>query len=175
VKPGKPQRFRVFHCQMPGCRARKGESNHWFIAWIDKHGNLGASKFTPKGAHATSLVICGHQCLHKLLELWAAGKITALFRPECASAAVMQEDRLTAWVSAIYRARVRNQRSEARMVNYKDSGQEKFMYCFRPEVFELVEQTAGTHATFRTTRSGQYTNIMDVIEIDGAAVERRIA
>lgn len=159
----------VRRCRVRPCKAIKGVNNHWFVARIDNKG-LHVHRFTEKEASRHGAIeVCSENCLHRHISRWAAGEITADQMPDAPSEALIQGDELTVWVSSVYRTNT--QFGPARIVNAKQMGREASYWCFNAAVFEAVELTAGTHATFKTqikeVAGRSYRNIVDVISIDG--------
>lgn len=160
------QKIVPFLCVLPECTHRRGIGNHWFLSYINPNRQLIFSKWDDEQALRPGIGhICGEACMQKLLSRWASGKITALDRPECASRAVLTDSTLTAWVSSIFQqGSFQNPR---RIVNYKDSGRDCSVVCFRRGVFGKVERTAGHYATFQVEKSGKFVNVIDVLKIEG--------
>jgi hypothetical protein len=169
--PAKRKFDRVYKCEVHPCSKVKGEVNHWFVAGVDKNGRFWAEHFTPAAAETHgAIVVCSENCLHIQLTRWADNKITAKDRPANPSPAVVEDGKLTAWISSVYKTNT--QYGPARILNYKDNGRDCQIWCFVESIFHLLEMTAGTHSIFQTAKKGEFTNVVDVIAIDGAKPER---
>lgn len=167
----------VYKCRVQPCQNVKGQSNHWFVALIDKDRRLVVEKFDRQSRFEQAarrhgaIEICSEKCLHVHLSRWAGGKITAADAPECGSPAVKTPGSLTAWVSMVYKTHTSSSRFpgigqiSARIIVYRDDGREAQIWCFNEPAFERIEATAGSHAKFRTQSRGDYDVVVDVIEV----------
>jgi hypothetical protein len=96
---------------------------------------------------------------------WWRGEITAAEQPYCAAPAFWDGEKLICWVSDVYKSTT--QYGEVRVVNYRDAGRKCSIWCFRKEMFELIERTAGSYTTFLTekksTEKGEFANVVGVV------------
>lgn len=160
---------RVYKCEVHPCDKVKGTVNHWFVAGVDRYGRFWTQHFSPEVAETHgAIVVCSQNCLHIQLTRWASGKITAKDRPACHSPAVVEDGKLTAWISSVYKTDT--QYGPARILNYKDNGRDCQIWCFVESIFRFLEMTPGTHSTFQTANKGEFINVVRVISIDGRDV-----
>jgi hypothetical protein len=168
---------RVYKCRVRPCQNVKGVSNHWFVVTIDKLGRFIAEKFdnSDRFAKAANVhganEVCSERCLHIQQSRWAQGRITASDKPACGSPAFQTHTTLTAWVSTVYTTKTfeagkpGDGKRPARIVNYRDEGVEKRMWCFNQDAFPRVEAAIGAHVKFRIQRRKDYAVILDVLEV----------
>src|SRR4051812_21860126 len=171
---------RVYKCRVRPCQSIKGTNNHWFVATIDKFGRMIIERFDKadrfvKAANAHGAnEICSERCLHIHLNRWTSGRITASDKPECASPAFRTHTTLTAWVSSVYSTNTfpregEKEKSPARIISYRDNGHEQHIWCFNQDAFPRIEQAINAHVKFRIKSRGDYSVVLDVIEVLDAA------
>jgi len=168
---------RVYRCRVRPCQNVKGVNNHWFVAAIDKNNRLTFEKFTDANKFAKAArvhganEICSERCLHVQLSRWAQARITAADKPECGSPAFRTDHTLTAWVSSVYntntfaRGAGEKEKRPARIVNYLDNGHECHIWCFNEAAFPRVEAAINAHVKFKIQSRGDYSVIIDVLEV----------
>jgi hypothetical protein len=159
------RRLTPFLCVECGIEKRS-HYDRWFLFRIDRAG-LSILNWNDDAADRIGFEpLCGESCAVSLTSKFATGGITALHRPQCAAPAHWTDTTVTAWVSSIFRSAHGNRL----IVNYKDAGRDCMLSCFRRERFALVERTPRHYATFRIAHKGQFTNVLDVLKIDGQPV-----
>jgi hypothetical protein len=173
---------RVFKCQALNCKNVMRAGDRWLIAvsWAD--GRLTFEKFRDLNLfelHAEehgARVICSEVCADVHFQRWFRGSISAADEPAGPSPAVFTEDRLICWVSDVYKDTGRF--GEARIINFRDNGQKRQVYCFRPQYFAAIEKTAGLYATFLTEKKRKdgtdYVNVVKLISASASPNKGKI-
>jgi hypothetical protein len=60
----------VFRCAGPNCSQLKGQTDHWWLMWPSKEGNVAVLSLCAwdddLARHEAALCVCGEQCAQKL-------------------------------------------------------------------------------------------------------------
>ena len=163
----KLKQARVLVCNSLGCSKIKGPGDPLLIVRIDQFGRLVITKFRDDRIFGAEISrpaarsICSFECMVRHASRWMHGQITAADQPEGVAPACWSGDELTCWVSDVYKTSLHC--GEARVINYRDDGQKRSIWCFKRDQFSAIDRCAGFYATFSTEQKGEYTNVTKVL------------